>query len=323
MVAFEQVRKAYDQIRTYIRQTPLSFDTELGWYLKWESHQETGSFKVRGALHKILDLPETDTHRALVTASAGNHGQGVALTGKIVGRTVHVFASEHAAPIKIKKMKEFGAHVHLVPGGYVQAEQAAIHYAAETMSTWVSPYNDPAIVAGQGTLALEILNQVTDIPPSTWFVPVGGGGLISGIAVVLRKLLPQARIIGVQSEASPFFHALFHGQSQESVIELPSLADGLAGAVETGSITIPLVNQLVDEIALVSEAEIVDAIKFACQRYGEIIEGSAAAALAAAQSAHQSGKIPTPQDPGLPFPWMIILSGGNIQPELHTQITVA
>ncbi|MBN2147447.1 MAG: pyridoxal-phosphate dependent enzyme [Anaerolineales bacterium] len=313
---------ATERIRPYIHQTPLTID-EVNFpyhnrlYIKWENKQVTGSFKARGALNKVLCLAEWERERGLVTASAGNHGQGVALAGQICQAKVLVFASDHATEQKISAMRNLGAEVRLVPGGYGEAEKAALGYATETGSTWVSPYNDGQVIAGQGSLALEIRAQLADafLPggarpePEIWVVPAGGGGLVSGVGSVLKQSGSHIKLIAVQSEASPFLHDLYYHGSQDHSVELPSLADGLAGPVEPGSVTIPLTKQVVDDFVLVSEDEIACAIAFAWQHYAERIEGSAATALAAVLS----GKIPQ-------VPALVVLTGGNIQPEIHQRI---
>jgi threonine dehydratase len=227
------------------------------------------------------------------------------MAGNLVGADVTIFASDHAVPTKIAAMRRLGARVCLVNGGYAQAEAEGIDHAKKSGMVWVSPYNDPWIIAGQASLVVEIIQSQADTRVCTWVVPVGGGGLISGIALALHEISPTTRIIGVQSTASPYFHAIFHQGTQASVVELPSLADGLAGAVEEGAITIQIVNNLVDDILLVSEDEIARAIIYAWATYHEKIEGSAAVVLAALIT----GKIASPT--------VSILSGGNISPELH------
>lgn len=310
------LEQAQTRLSAHIRQTPLVYDETLDLYLKWENQQITGSFKLRGAMNKVLTLQPWELSRGLVAASAGNHGQGVALAGQLVGAPVIIFASEHAVPAKIEAMRNLGAQVRLVPGGYGEAEAAGLAYAEANRATWISPYNDGQVIAGQATLAREILSALPPLPELTWLVPVSGGGLISGIAAGLRaqreenpSAMPRHRLVGVQSEASPFFHALYHRGSQAGVIELPSLADGLSGPVQQGSLTIPLVRAGVDDFILVSEAEIVQAIAFAWQQYHQHIEGSAAVALAACLT----GKVAR-------RPALAIITGGNIQPELHTEI---
>jgi threonine dehydratase len=313
MIPYSWLAAARKRIQGSIRTTPLTHDKAQGWFLKWENQQVTGSFKVRGALNKTLTLQPWELERGLVAASAGNHGQGLALAASIVGARATIFASQAAVPSKVEAMRRLGAEVVLVPGGYGEAEQAGLDYAESQQATWVSPYNDGQIIAGQGTLGLEILEQLPPLASSTWVVPVGGGGLISGIGAAIKPDAnnPAARntdrkLIGVQSDASPFFYYIFHHGSQEGTLELPSLADGLSGPVQDRSLTIPLVRAYLDDLILVSEAEIAEAIRYAWQNYGERIEGSAAAALAGVISGKISAR-----------PAVVVLSGGNIQAKVH------
>jgi threonine dehydratase len=155
----------------------------------------------------------------------------------------------------------------LVPGGYAEAESAGISFAKSTGATWVSPYNDGMVIAGQGTIGLEVLSDLPKPSSTTWLVPAGGGGLVSGIGSAISELIPRPRLLAVQSKASPFLHAIFHHGTQEDVVELPSLADGLAGPVEAGSVTIPMVKEYVNDIILVTEEEIRQAIKYAWVTY--------------------------------------------------------
>jgi threonine dehydratase len=260
-------------------------------------------------LNKVLSLQDWERQAGLVTASAGNHGQGVALAGQLTGAPVTVFVSEHAVPAKVEAMRSLGAQVEFVPGGYAEAETFGLKYAAEHHKAWVSAYNDGQVIAGQGTLGLEVLQQLSEGSAPIWLVPVSGGGLISGVGAALQRVTPRPRLIGVQAEASPFMHALFYRDTQENVPDLPTLADGLAGAVETDALTISLVKQWVDEIVLVSEDEIASAIALAWHEYGEIVEGSGAVCLAAVLS----GKVDE-------RPAVVVVSGGNIQPEVHARI---
>lgn len=302
------ISQAEERIAPHICVTPLTRDADRGIYLKWENRQVTGSFKARGAFNKVLSLEAWEQQSGIVAASAGNHGQGVALAGKLVGVPVTVFTSQNASPLKIDKMRALGAIVHLVPGGYEQAETEGIRYAAENNKIWVSPYNDAQVIAGQGTIGLEIARQMELTPEMTVLVPVSGGGLLAGIAAALTNNPQPPRIIGVQAETSAFMHALFIQNNQENVADLPTLADGLSGPVENGSITIPLIKSMVDEILLVNEEDISRAMAFAFHVYGEIIEGAAAVGLAAVLK----GTIKPPA--------VVIVSGGNVQPEIHSQI---
>lgn len=309
MIPHEWLQEAARRIKPYLKHTPLTFDAQENLYLKWENRQVTGSFKARGALNKVLTLKDWERKRGLVGASAGNHGQGLALAGKLVSAPVTIFCSTHAVQAKVEAMQSLGAEVQLVEGGYGQAERAGMAYAAEKSATWVSPYNDGQVIAGQGTVALEILHEMSDRKANVWLVPAGGGGLVAGVGAALKSYAPKSRLIAVQSEASPFLHGLYQRGSQEDVVEMPSLADGLSGPVEQGSITIPLVQRFVDDFILVSEAEIASAIAHAWNRYAEVVEGSAAVPLAAVLS----GKIGA-------RPAVILISGGNIQPEVHARL---
>jgi threonine dehydratase len=308
MFPHDWLLEAQARIAPHIRITPLTQDSQRSLWLKWENHQITGSFKLRGALNKTLLLEDWERQAGLVTASAGNHGQGLAYAAQLSGAPVKVFASDHAVPRKIEAMRALGAEVELVPGGYELAEATAIRYAAQNGKTFVSAYNDAGVIAGQATVALEILAQNPETANLTWYVPVSGGGLLAGVGLALKQANPQARLVGVQAKNSAFMHSLFTRATQEGVPDLPSLADGLTGAVEADSLTIPLVRQLVDEIVLVDEESIARAVAFAWKTYAEMVEGSAAVALAAAlQGSHTPGGL-------------VILSGGNIQPEIHAEI---
>lgn len=309
MIPLEWLEQAAERIEPHIRRTPFTYDAQLDLFLKWENKQVTGSFKVRGALNKTLNLQRWEMEKGLVTASAGNHGQGVALAGKLIGTSVTVFCSHNAVPDKIAAMRDLEAEVVLVHGGYGEAEKAGLEFAGSSGSTWVSPYNDPQVIAGQGTIALEIFDEHPELKNGTWLIPAGGGGLIAGVGIALKSRFPDSHLVAVQSEASPFLNALFRNRPQDVIAELPSLADGLAGRVEDHSVTISIVRQIVDGFILVQEEEIAQAIAYAWYSYGEVIEGSAAVGLAAILS----GKIEA-------RPVITVISGGNIQPEVHDRI---
>ena len=309
MIPYEWLDQACDRIAPFIHRTPLTYDPQNDLYLKCENHQITGSFKARGAINKVLSLQEWELDKGLVTASAGNHGQGVALAGRIKQTSVKVYVSEHAQPNKIQSMRDLGAEIIFVPGGYAEAESAGISYAKSSGATWISPYNDGLVIAGQGTIGLEILTDLPDPSSTTWLIPAGGGGLVAGIGSALSALNPRPKLVAVQSEASSFLHSIYHHGTQEGVVEGPSLADGLAGPVESGSVTIPMMMGYVDDFILVSENDIRKAIKYAWIEYHECIEGSAAVSLAAVFS----GSVTT-------RPLIVVLTGGNIDPIDHELI---
>jgi threonine dehydratase len=309
MIPLDWLEEASHRIAPYIRITPITYDQEYQLFLKWENRQLTGSFKIRGAINKVSALQAWERERGLVAASAGNHGQGVALAGNLFQAQVTIFCPENAVPAKVAAIRKLGAIVRLVPGGYGEAEKAGIRYASESGSTWISPYNDGQVIAGQGTLALEALEQEPATREATWVVPVGGGGLISGIGSAIKQLSQVARLVAVQAEASAFLYHIYTRGSAEGVIDHPTLADGLSGPVESNSMTIPLIHQYIDEFVLVTEIEIKKAIALAWHRYQEVIEGSAATTLAAVTA----GRIDT-------RPAVLVISGGNIQPEVHKKI---
>jgi threonine dehydratase len=171
MIPYEWLEQADSRITPFIQRTPLTYDAARNLYIKWENRQLTGSFKARGAFNKVLLLEDWEREVGLVAASAGNHGQGLALAGQKVGAAVEIFVSEHAVPAKLDAMRTLGAVIHTVPGGYGEAEAAGKAYAEDQQKTWVSPYNDGQVIAGQGTVGLEILRALTPGPS-----PAGGGG---------------------------------------------------------------------------------------------------------------------------------------------------
>lgn len=318
MIPDNWIEEAVGNTAKYIHETPLTYDSELDLYLKWENHQVTGSFKVRGAFNKVSSLQPWEQERGLVAASAGNHGAGVALAAKTIGVPATIFVPQNADAAKIKAIKHLGAALRRVEGRYGDAEAAGMQYALENNKTWVSPYNDGQVISGQATLGLEVLRQLPAETTCTWLVPVGGGGLLAGILSAYQYSKNQAGVrytggehafIGVQSEASPFMQAIYSRGSQEGVVEHSSLADGLAGEIEGSSITIPIIKRYANDLVLVGESEIARAIVYASQKYQERIEGSAAAALAAALFVD-----------GIPRPLLAIITGGNIDPEVHQSL---
>lgn len=310
MFPYEWILQARERIQAHIKPTPLTYDPDLDVYIKWENRQATGSFKARGALNKLLSMQAWELESGIITASAGNHGQGVAFAGDLLGASVIVYVGDTAVRAKVEAMRAYGAEIRSVPGGFGEAETAALAFVKKSGGNWVSAYNDPQVIAGQGTLALEVLEQLPDGVNPVWLVPVSGGGLIAGVGAALKEgAARDVTLAGVQSDTSAFMYALFHRASQDAVVELPSIADGLAGPVEANSITIPLVRKYLDDLILVGEEEIIAAVRYAWERYGERIEGSGAVPLAAVLTGKISAR-----------PAVLIVSGGNIQPELHRKI---
>jgi threonine dehydratase len=302
VIPLAEIEQAAARIAPHVRSTPLTHDPTLDLWIRWENQQVTGSFKPRGALNALFALAPEERARGIVACSAGNHGQGVALAARVVGTKATVFAAEHASPLTIGRMRELGAEVILVPGGYAAAEAAALAAAHESGRRFVSPYNDRLVMAGAGTVGLELWQA---LPPRTVVVPVGGGGLIGGIGSALRQLDPTIRVIGVQSEASAYLHAEFHTRDMRHVIEVPSLADGLAGAMEEESETLPILHEVADDFLLMSEAEIGAAIAYAQSHHAQVLEGAGAVALALVLAGRGTFDRPA----------VALATGGNIDPE--------
>ncbi|MBI4771944.1 MAG: threonine/serine dehydratase [Chloroflexi bacterium] len=300
MIPLSEIYAARAHIAPPILTTPVTFDLELGVWLKWENRQITGSFKSRGALNKVLSLTPEQRAAGLVTASAGNHGQGVALVAQRTGAPVTVYVSEGASPLKVAKMRAMGAEVVLVPGRYGEAEAGAIRAARAQGRTYVSAYNDPAVMAGAGTIGLELWEQIPGL--ARVVIPAGGGGLLAGVGSALKQLNPAITVVAVQNETSAYLWTKFHGGDMAAVVETDSLADGLSGAVEPGSASVPLMHEVTDDFLLVSEAKIARAMKYFWERLGERVEGSGAVGLAALLA----GKL----SPG-PVTALVV-SGGNV-----------
>ena len=300
---------AYLQLKQYLSETPVLFDEDLGLSLKLENHHPTRSFKVRGAFNKILSMSQLSLSEGLVTGSAGNHGQALALAARQFNVPVTVFVPEATPRVKVSKMQELGAEVVRYPGLFGEAESAAIQSARDTGRTFVSAYNDPAVIVGAGTLLLEWLDQQPDL--ERILVPAGGGGLISGIGLAAKMIKPEMEVIGVLSEASPFLYHQYYFGNTSSVKELPTLTDGLAGAIEPDSITLDLVSQVCDGILQLTEAEIAQGIIHLYLNHHEIIEGSGAVGVAAVIADKiKVGHVVTGA----------IITGGNIDPEKHLDI---
>ncbi len=244
-------------------------------WLKFECFQTTGSFKLRGALNALMQLPQQS---AVVTASAGNHGLGVARAAQLLGMTATVVVPQTASAAKVEALRHSGARLLQIGSTYDEAESAGLTLARQQNLPFISAYNDPAVVAGGGTIALEILDDLPSV--RTVVVPAGGGGLIGGIGVAIHGLQPSVTIIGAQSVASPALYEALRAGRLVKVDVLPSLADGLAGNVEAGSITLDLLQQHVRDIALVEENQIADAMRWLLRDEHVLVEGSAAVGVA-------------------------------------------
>lgn len=310
----DHIAQAYERIRMHIRETPLlhvpaySERTGAHVYFKLENRQHTGSFKLRGALNKILALTG---RREIVTASTGNHGLGVAHALQITGGAGTIFIPENAAPAKVAALRQYPVTLKMYGYDSLTTELYAKHAAQEHHAEWISPYNDPEIIAGQGTTGLEITRQLADI--RAIYVTIGGGGLMSGIATWYAAHAPGADLIGCLPEHSPEMQlSIAAGHIVQMESPLPTLSDGSAGGLEEGAITFPICKTLVHRYLLVSEEQIAAAIRTTWEETGERIEGAAGVAIAAmAVEAHRyaGGNV------------VAVICGGNIDERTFVQIT--
>ncbi|EHJ08046.1 bifunctional threonine ammonia-lyase/L-serine ammonia-lyase TdcB [Staphylococcus simiae] len=283
--SIQDIKEAKDTLKHVIRQTPLiqsmylsNIVTGGNVYLKLENMQFTGSFKFRGAYNKIMHLSDEQKQKGIITASAGNHAQGVALTGKLLGIETTVVMPLEAPIAKQRATEGYGANVILEGETFNDARLYMEKVAKERGMTIVHPYDDKEVMAGQGTIGLEILNDIWNV--DTVIVPVGGGGLISGIATALKSFNPNIHIIGVQSENVHGMAASIYKGVITSHHDVFTLADGTDVATP-GNLTYPVVDNLVDEFILVSEDEISMAMKDLMQRTKIITEGAGALPTAA------------------------------------------
>ena len=301
-VSLEDVRAAAARISPYVVRTPIERSAYLSErcgaevWLKFECFQLTGSFKLRGALNALL---QSDAEH-VITVSAGNHGLGVARAARVLGKRATVIVPETASPAKVEALQASGAELILHGATYDDAEAFGRAQATQRNIPFVSPYNDPTVIAGGGTIAVEILE---DLPQtSSIVVPVGGGGLSSGIGLAAHRLNPRVNVIGAQSIASPALHAALEVGRPVQVHVHDSLADGLAGNLEQGSITFELVQRYVEKIVLVAEGDIAHAMRSLLGREHVLVEGSAAVGVAALEVRKIVPVAPT----------VVILSGRNV-----------
>jgi len=284
MDIFDEVRQAEDRIRPHIRKTILDHSpllSELGRasvHCKLENLQHTGSFKVRGALNKLLSLSTEELARGVVTASTGNHGMAVGWSLKKLGASGIVFVPETADMSKVKAIERTGAAVRRFGADAVETEIHARDHASQNGSIYVPPYNDPWIVSGQGTIGFELHRQLERI--DAVFVSLGGGGLVSGIAGYLKAVRPDVRIFACSPENSQVMIRSVEAGRILDIPSLPTLSDGTAGGVEAGSITFDMCRTYVDEYLTVTEEEIRESLKMFMYTHHMLIEGAAAVAAA-------------------------------------------
>ncbi|MFB6163724.1 MAG: threonine ammonia-lyase [Haloarculaceae archaeon] len=315
MLELADVLAAQDRVAETSRHTPLDYShtfsamTGADVHLKLETFQRTGSFKIRGATNRIATLTDDERAAGVVTASAGNHAQGVALAATRTGVDSKIVMPSHAPVSKVEATRNYGAEVVLHGVDYDEAADYAHELAAEEDRTYVHAFDDPAVMAGQGTIGLEILDDLPEV--DTVVVPIGGGGLISGVATAVARQKPDARVIGVQAEgASSVADSLQKGRVVERE-GVNTIADGIATR-RVGDRTFDVIRERVDEVVTVSDAEIAVALTRLLERSKTLVEGAGAvplAALLADRFEYEEGEVIVP-----------LLSGGNIDLNVLTTV---
>ncbi len=312
MLTLDKVYDAQRVLKDNIRKTDLIYAPALSdkaqIYLKAENLQTTGSFKVRGAYYKISRLSDEQKSRGIIACSAGNHAQGVALSAQKNNIKSAIFIPSTAPISKIEATRKYGAQIMLVDGVYDDAYQAAIKYQQETQGEFIHPFDDIDIIAGQGTIALELMEQLSDM--EAVIVPIGGGGLISGVAYTIKMLNPNCKVYGVQAQGAP---SMVNSLHEHKRVELPSVstfADGTAVKLP-GENTFKICEQYVDEVVTVSEDEIANAILSLIEKQKLIAEGAGALSVAAAMF----NKLPLEGKKTV-----CLVSGGNIDVNILSRV---
>lgn len=312
LLTLDKIYHAAFVLRDVARRTDLIAAPRLGagggLYLKTENLQVTGSFKVRGAYYKISQLTEEERARGVIACSAGNHAQGVALAATRMGIPSVVCMPDGAPIMKVESTKRLGARVELVKGTYDDAHDRAVELQQQTGMTFIHPYDDELVMAGQGTIGLEILDQLPDA--DAVIVPVGGGGLIAGVAMAVKSLRPEVKVYGVQAAGAASMHNAFRDKTYETLDRVDTFADGIA--VKTpGEQTFALIEQYVDDIVTVSEDEIAAAILSLMENQKLVAEGAGATPVAAALF----GKLPIEGKKTV-----CLISGGNIDVNILSRV---
>lgn len=288
-------------LRDIARLTPvLPFGrTDSRLFIKAENLQNTGSFKIRGAYNKLSSLTAAEAAKGVIACSAGNHAQGVAFSAMRLGMRAVICMPDYAPEMKVEGTRSYGAQVVLVPGNYDDSAREAARLSAEKGYTFAHPFNDPYVIAGQGTIALELLSQMPQVQQV--LVPIGGGGLISGIAIAVKSLRPDVKVIGVQTLNVPSMYASIGFGEVETLRDKTTIADGIH-VLTPGSLTFEIVEKYVDDIVTVREEEIEAAIAALLKGPKLVAEGAGATGIAAYMSDRIDTSLRT----------IAVVSGGNI-----------
>jgi len=284
MIKVEEILKAKERLKKVAIKTPfayapiLSKRVEAHVYLKKENLQVTGAFKLRGAFNKIATLSEGERKKGVVAASAGNHAQGVAFSANYFKIKAVIVMPENTPLTKVNGVKSYGAEVLLKGANYDEAYQFAKKFAKDYHKSFIHPFADYDVMAGQGTIAAEILEEMSDIEAVV--VPIGGGGLIGGIGSYIKRINPKIKVFGVTAKGAPAMRKSFKAKKPIDTIEVRTIADGIA-VRDTSDITLDIILKCVDDIVEVDDEEIADAILFLLENQKLVVEGAGAVGVAA------------------------------------------
>jgi threonine dehydratase len=316
-INLQTVFQARKRLAAYARKTPLVHSVELSEglgrsvHLKLENLQVTGSFKLRGAANKLLSLTDAERERGVIAFSTGNHGRAVAFVAAQMGLRAVICMSHRVPDYRVAAMQALGGEVVCHGQSQDEAYQKALALERDEGLTMVKPFDDPFVIAGQGTIALEILEELPDI--DTLLVPLSGGGLLAGIAVAAKAIAPNLRLVGIGLDVSCPMHASLQAGRPIEIEEKDSLGDALLGGIGLDNcFTFPLVRDLVDEVVLVTEDDIADGLFYAFDTLRLVVEGAGVVGL----SALLAERLATPGER-----IAVVISGGNVDPRLLFEVT--
>ena len=311
MISLNKIIQAKRTISGFVDKTPFAYSARLSQmsgadiYLKKENLQRTGAYKIRGAYNKIANLSEEERKKGVVAASAGNHAQGVAISAREFGARAVIVMPESTPLLKVAGTKSLGAEVLLSGDNFDEAYEFAVSYAKEHGMSFIHPFNDEFVMAGQGTLGLEMLDEIADL--DIIVVPVGGGGLISGIASCVKQVSPNVKVIGVSAKGAPAMYNSFNAKKSINSKSVRTIADGIA-VRDASETTLSHIIECVDEIVQVDDEEIANAILYLLENQKIVVEGAGAVGVASVMH----GKIKFKKGAKIG----IVLSGGNIDVQM-------
>ncbi|MFN8671364.1 MAG: threonine ammonia-lyase [Candidatus Sericytochromatia bacterium] len=312
-VTFEMIKEAEIALKDIVHHTQLQFSqtfsdiAKFNVFIKPENLQKTGSYKIRGAYNKLRTLTPEEKEKGVLTASAGNHAQGLALAAKMAGIKATVFMPKTAPMAKVEATKSYGAEIFNVGNNFDETTAEALQFQKESGALFISPFNDDFIIAGQGTIGLEILEECPNV--KNIIVPIGGGGVIAGISIAVKKLNPDIKIIGVQAKGSPAMYKSFLAKKLTFVDKAETIADGI-NIKQPAQRTFDIINKYVDDVVVVEEDEISQAMLYLLERAKLVVEPSGAVGVAALISKKVSVQGDT----------VILVSGGNVDIKMLSNI---